>query len=59
MGIQGHHNSCYMDATLFAMFSYSHVFDVALHRRKRKTDIDDYEKVQMILKEGIVNPLRM
>lgn len=22
-GIQGHHNSCYLDATLFAMFAFT------------------------------------
>ena len=57
-GIQGHHNSCYMDSTLFAMFAFSDVFDGALHRRKREDDMEDYEEAQQILKTEIVNPLR-
>lgn len=57
-GIQGHHNSCYMDATLFAMFAFSYEFDSALHRPKRSTDISHYSDVQQVLKESVVNPLR-
>lgn len=57
-GIQGHHNSCYMDSTLFAMFAYCDVFDVALHRKPRKNALKDYQEVQRLLKENIVNPLR-
>ncbi|KAL4235448.1 hypothetical protein ACF0H5_007084 [Mactra antiquata] len=57
-GIQGHHNSCYMDATLFAMFYFTTVFDSILHRPKGKSDIPEYTSVQQVLKEGIVNPLR-
>ncbi|XP_057292245.1 ubiquitin carboxyl-terminal hydrolase CYLD-like [Hydractinia symbiolongicarpus] len=57
-GVQGHHNSCYMDATIFAMYAFAHVFDVALHRKKRRDDILEYDRVQRILKEQIVNPLR-
>ena len=26
-GIQGHHNSCYLDSTLFAMYGLTGVFD--------------------------------
>ena len=57
-GIQGHHNSCYMDSTLFAMFAFSDVFDGALHRRKRVNDVADYEIAQKTLRDEIVNPLR-
>ena len=57
-GIQGHHNSCYLDATLFSMFSFTSVFDSLLHRRKDQEDLDEYEQVQMVLKDNIVNPLR-
>ncbi|CAH2002790.1 unnamed protein product [Acanthoscelides obtectus] len=57
-GIQGHHNSCYLDVTLFSMFTYTAVFDSLLFRPKNKNDIDDYEEVQRVLKEEIVNPLR-
>ena len=31
-GIQGHQNSCYLDATLFVMFSFTSVFDCLLYR---------------------------
>lgn len=31
-GIQGHYNSCYLDATLFAMFTFTCVFDSLLFR---------------------------
>ena len=38
-GIQGHQNSCYLDATLFSMFTFSSVFDSLLYRPKNKDDI--------------------
>lgn len=57
-GIQGHHNSCYLDATLFAMFSSTTVFESLLYRPKQSGDIPEYNEVQRILKEEIVNPLR-
>lgn len=57
-GIQGHHNSCYLDATLFAMFAFSSIFESLLNRPKRPNDIPEYTQVQRILKEEIVNPLR-
>ncbi|XP_076333732.1 ubiquitin carboxyl-terminal hydrolase CYLD-like isoform X2 [Tachypleus tridentatus] len=57
-GIQGHHNSCYLDATLFAMFAFTSVFDSLLHRPARLNDIVEYSHVQKVLKESIVNPLR-
>ena len=57
-GVQGHHNSCYMDSTLFSMFAFSTAFDTILYRDKRPNDIPQYEEVQQSLREGIVNPLR-
>jgi len=57
-GIQGHHNSCYLDATLFSMYAFTTVFDSILYRDKRDSDITEYEDVQKVLKDGIVNPLR-
>lgn len=57
-GIQGHHNSCYLDATLFSMFMFTSVFDSLLYRPPREGDIADYEEVQRVLREEIVNPLR-
>lgn len=32
-GIQGHHNSCYLDATLFSMFAFTCVLDSLLFRQ--------------------------
>ncbi|XP_040359205.1 uncharacterized protein LOC115313525 isoform X5 [Ixodes scapularis] len=57
-GIQGHHNSCYLDATLFAMFSCTDVFDSMIHRPKRVSDIDEYSDIQKVLRDDIVNELR-
>uniref|UniRef100_A0A182PAN4 ubiquitinyl hydrolase 1 n=1 Tax=Anopheles epiroticus TaxID=199890 RepID=A0A182PAN4_9DIPT len=57
-GIQGHHNSCYLDATLFAMFTFTSVFDSLLFRPKEPEDNPQYEEVQRVLLEEIVNPLR-
>jgi ubiquitin thioesterase CYLD len=57
-GIQGHHNSCYLDATLFAAFAFSSVMDSILLRPRKENDIDDYEKVQTVLRNNIVYPLR-
>ncbi|XP_062592565.1 ubiquitin carboxyl-terminal hydrolase CYLD-like [Saccostrea cucullata] len=57
-GIQGHHNSCYLDATLLAMFYFTTVFDGILYRPKRSDDLYEYDEVKQVIKEGIVNPLR-
>ncbi|XP_012155248.1 uncharacterized protein LOC101461371 isoform X2 [Ceratitis capitata] len=57
-GIQGHHNSCYLDATLFSMFTFTSVFDSLLFRPQEPDDITNYTEVQKVLREEIVNPLR-
>lgn len=57
-GIQGHNNSCYLDATLFAMFSSTTLFDSLLYRPANKNDIPEYIEIQRILREDIVRPLR-
>ncbi|CAK1550087.1 unnamed protein product [Leptosia nina] len=57
-GIQGHHNSCYLDATLFAMFTFTSVFDALLYRPPEPEDSPHYGEVQRVLREEIVNPLR-
>ncbi|KRY51351.1 Ubiquitin carboxyl-terminal hydrolase CYLD, partial [Trichinella britovi] len=56
-GIQGHSNSCYMDAALFSMFSCCNAFDsYLLHCRK---DMDVKRKhVVDVLRCDIVYPLR-
>lgn len=57
-GIQGHNNSCYLDATLFAMFSSTTLFDSLLYRPPNQNDIPKYQEIQRILREDIVRPLR-
>ncbi|KAK4303765.1 hypothetical protein Pmani_024251 [Petrolisthes manimaculis] len=57
-GIQGHQNSCYLDATLFSMFAFTSVFDNLLFRPPTGHDIKEYHEVQRVLREEIVNPLR-
>lgn len=57
-GIQGHHNSCYLDATLFSMFTFTSVFDSLLFRPPEPQDSPHYAEVQRVLREEIVNPLR-
>ena len=52
-GIQGHQNSCYLDATLFGLFALNNEFDsMFLERKLDKSPIGD------ILWKNIVNPLR-
>lgn len=53
-GIQGHCNSCYMDAALFGLFSCSSVLDSMLFKATAPQDAP----VQRILLHDIVNPLR-
>ena len=54
-GIQGHQNSCYLDATIFGLFALSEVFDsMFLEETTDPTRID----VSLMLWKGIVNPLR-
>ena len=54
-GIQGHHNSSYLDATVFGLFALSDSFDVML-LEEPQTEIG--QKIKHILWKGIVNPLR-
>ncbi|XP_073433464.1 ubiquitin carboxyl-terminal hydrolase CYLD-like [Dendrobates tinctorius] len=53
-GIQGHCNSCYMDAALFSLFSCSSVLDSLLFKPSSLPN----GKIQQTLREEIVNPLR-
>ncbi|XP_028591858.2 ubiquitin carboxyl-terminal hydrolase CYLD-like [Podarcis muralis] len=53
-GIQGHCNSCYMDAALFSLFSCTSVLDSMLFKPSLPPD----GHVQNILRDKIVNPLR-
>ncbi|XP_028260370.1 ubiquitin carboxyl-terminal hydrolase CYLD [Parambassis ranga] len=53
-GIQGHCNSCYMDAALFSLFSCSSVLDSMLFKSTAPQDA----LIQRTLLQDIVNPLR-
>ncbi|XP_054459070.1 ubiquitin carboxyl-terminal hydrolase CYLD [Anoplopoma fimbria] len=53
-GIQGHYNSCYMDAALFSLFSCSSVLDAMLFKSTEPQDAP----IQSTLLHDIVNPLR-
>lgn len=53
-GIQGHCNSCYMDAALFSLFSCTSVLDSMLFKSTEPQDIP----IQRTLLHQIVNPLR-
>ncbi|XP_042338720.1 ubiquitin carboxyl-terminal hydrolase CYLD isoform X2 [Plectropomus leopardus] len=53
-GIQGHCNSCYMDAALFSLFSCSSVLDSMLFKSTQPQDAP----IQKTLLHNIVNPLR-
>ncbi|CAI9598810.1 unnamed protein product [Staurois parvus] len=53
-GIQGHCNSCYMDAALFSLFSCSSSLDALLFKPASHPD----REIQRTLREEIVNPLR-
>ncbi|KJH50277.1 CAP-Gly domain protein [Dictyocaulus viviparus] len=57
-GIQGHRNSCYLDATLYAMFVQSTAFDKLLDRPANKDDIPQYREFQCLLATEVVYPLR-
>ncbi|KAK9519743.1 hypothetical protein VZT92_022452 [Zoarces viviparus] len=53
-GIQGNYNSCYMDATLFSLFSCSSALDAMLFKSTEPQDAP----IQRTLLHDIVNPLR-
>ncbi|XP_061681396.1 ubiquitin carboxyl-terminal hydrolase CYLD isoform X2 [Syngnathoides biaculeatus] len=53
-GIQGHCNSCYMDAALFSLFSCSSVLDSMLF----KSIQPENAPIQRTLLNDIINPLR-
>ena len=54
-GIQGHQNSCYLDATVFGLFALTDVFD-SMFLRKAKDPAG--QEIKTLLWKGIVNPLR-
>ena len=54
-GIQGHQNSCYLDATVFGLFALSDAFDSMFLNTAKNLD---GEAISGLLWKGIVNPLR-
>ena len=55
-GIQGHQNSCYIDASIFALFALTDAFDeVFLQARSEDQNRKD---IGELLWKSIVNPLR-
>ena len=54
-GIQGHHNSSYLDATLFGLFALSNEFDSMFLQH---ADSATASTIGTILWKNIVNPLR-
>ena len=65
-GIQGHHNSCYLDATIFGLFALRDVFDsLFLDQMRSLTSLQTQTPTGLVQREiadmlwkGIVNPLR-
>ena len=60
-GIQGHQNSCYLDATLYGMFAFSDAFDgIFLETTKfSSTENNKAREIQEIIREEIVYRLRL
>ena len=56
-GIQGYKNSCYLDATIYGMFTFSNAFDIAF--LDEVTTESEISNVQNVLKNKIVYPLRV
>ena len=62
-GIQGYQNSCYLDATLYGMFTFSDAFDIlfleeVITNDEKPTANGEEFCLQKILKSKIVYPLR-
>lgn len=66
-GIQGHQNSCYLDATIFGLFALSDVFDslflenslMSLKSSQLSSAVSHVQSdISHMLWRGIVNPLR-
>ena len=54
-GIQGNKNSCYLDATLYAMFAFTNTMDYML---SSPVEGPVNQTIQKKLRESVVNPLR-
>ena len=60
-GIQGHQNSCYLDATLYGMFAFSDAFDDLFLQdvTLSSTENNKAREIQEIIQEQIVYRLRL
>ena len=56
-GIQGHQNSCYLDASIFGLFALTDAFDELFLKAESRADPNRQEIADLLWK-GIVNPLR-
>jgi len=56
-GIQGCHNSCYLDATLYGLFAFSDAFDFVF--LDTATTSGEEQNLQCLLKNKIVYTLRV
>ena len=58
-GIQGHQNSCYLDASVFGLFALTDAFDEMFLKAMSTNTADQSRKeIAEQLWKGIVNPLR-
>ena len=58
-GIQGHQNSCYLDASVFGLFALTDAFDeMFLQAMSTSTADQNRKEIAELLWKGIVNPLR-
>jgi ubiquitin thioesterase CYLD len=58
-GIQGHQNSCYMDASIFGLFALTDAFDELFLKAESRNPADqNRQAIADLLWKGIVNPLR-
>ena len=58
-GIQGHQNSCYLDASIFGLFALTDAFDeMFLQAQSPATADQNRKEIAELLWKGIVNPLR-
>ena len=58
-GIQGHQNSCYLDASVFGLFALTDAFDEMFLKAMSTNTADQSRKeIAELLWKGIVNPLR-
>lgn len=58
VGVQGKNNSCYMDASLVALFSFNKTFDSCLHQLKDEENDKLTSRVKKIMRNDIILSMR-